>query len=104
MSNENPKTETRSTGNGSAAPTTEHMRATAHEAVDKAADRAEGVEQRVREEASRAAEKAGEQREEARRQLDDTLSSIDGFVREKPVAAAGIAFAAGVVTTLLMKR
>jgi len=90
--------------NGGAAPTTDHFRSTAHEVVDNAADRAEEVERKVRVEAARVAENAEQSKAEAKQQLDDTLQKIDSFVRERPVAAAGIAFGAGVFATLLLKR
>jgi ElaB/YqjD/DUF883 family membrane-anchored ribosome-binding protein len=86
------------------APTTEQARKTAHELVDTAADKAEGAEARLREEASRLGERASERKEQAQAQIDAGLSKADAFIRERPLAAAGIAFAAGAATALLLRR
>ncbi len=92
------------TGNGGSAPTTEQLRSTAHDVIDSAADRAEEVEKKVRVEAARVAEKADMSKDEAKQQLDQAMDKIDSFIRERPVTAVGIAFGAGVVATLLLKR
>lgn len=86
------------------APTSRRVTSLAHDAIDNASGKAEEVERKLRAEASRLAEKSGEAAAEAKKQLDDKLDRLDKFVRERPFAAAGIAFAAGVVGALLMKR
>ncbi|MGA9575367.1 MAG: hypothetical protein WBS20_15610 [Lysobacterales bacterium] len=102
--NKSQTTETRNTNNGGSAPTTQQLRSSAHEVVDQAADRAEEVETKVREGTTRLAEKTEKGKAEAKQQIDETLEKVDGFIRKRPVASAGIAFGAGVVVTLLMKR
>jgi ElaB/YqjD/DUF883 family membrane-anchored ribosome-binding protein len=84
--------------------TTEQARKLAHGAVDSAADRAEGVEKKVRDEAARFAERAQEGKEEAKQQFDDTVARLDTFVKERPAAALGIAFAGGALAALILKR
>ena len=86
------------------APATEHGRKVAHETVDAAADRAGELEEKVRDQAHRIAEKSGEKTEQARDQLEDGLEKVESFVQKKPLAAAGIAFGAGVLATLLLRR
>lgn len=86
------------------APTTEQARKLAHEAIDSASSQAEELEQRIRSEAKKLASQYRERKGEAHEQLDQSIESLEQFVRDKPMAAAGIAFAAGVLTTLLLRR
>jgi ElaB/YqjD/DUF883 family membrane-anchored ribosome-binding protein len=86
------------------APTSKRVSSIAHEAVDKAAGKAEEVEKKVRAEAGRLAEKSSETAAEAKQQFEATLNRVDEFVNQRPFAAAGIAFAAGVVGALLIRR
>lgn len=86
------------------APTARRVSALAHEAIDSASGKAEEVEKKLRAEAGRIADRSSETAAEAKKQLDETLDRLDQFVREKPFTAAGIAFAAGVVGALLIKR
>ncbi len=41
---------------------------------------------------------------EANRAVNHTVSDVETFVRQKPMQAIGIAFAAGFVATLLLRR
>jgi ElaB/YqjD/DUF883 family membrane-anchored ribosome-binding protein len=86
------------------APTSKRVSALAHESIDKASDKAEVVEKKLRSEADRIAQKSSETAADARKKLDDTVNSVEGFVRERPFAAAGIAFAAGVLGALLIRK
>lgn len=103
MSNQSASKHTTSQENEQA-PTSRRVSAMAHEAIDSATGRAEEVERKLRAEAGRIADKSSQTAADAKKQFDHTLDRIDGFVREKPFAAAGIAFAAGVVGALLLKR
>ncbi|GEM_PF-1921764 len=85
-------------------PATHKAREAAHEAVDRAADRAEVVEDRIRKEAAHMAEKANAGKDEAMARWDDTVETLDEFVRKRPVASVGIAFGAGVLAALLLRR
>lgn len=87
-----------------AAPTSERVTNLAHDAIDSASEKAADVETKLREEAGRLAEKSNERAREAREKLDETVNTVDSFVREKPFAAAGIAFAAGVLGAMWLKR
>lgn len=86
------------------APTSERVTNLAHEAIDSASDKAADVETKLREEAGKLAEKSNEHAREAREKLDDTVNTVDSFVRERPFAAAGIAFAVGALGAMLLKR
>lgn len=87
----------------SEAPTTEKARVRAHDAVDSAADRAENVERKIREEAAQAQVKLAEKKESAAEQFEDSISRVESFIRKRPMTAAGIAFAAGILASRLTR-
>ncbi len=86
------------------APITDKARDFAHEAVDSASAKAEDVERKLRSEARRMAEKVEKGETRARHQIDDTLTSMEEFIRERPMAAAGMAFAAGMLAAMILRR
>ncbi|MDX1556681.1 MAG: hypothetical protein R3212_11690, partial [Xanthomonadales bacterium] len=59
-----------------AAPTTKRVASIAHDSIDKASDKAESVERKLRAEAERVAEKSSETAAEARQQLDATINRV----------------------------
>lgn len=85
------------------APTTEKVRVKAHEAVDSAAARVEDVERRIREEATEAQVKLTETKEAATEQFEASLARVESFIRKRPMTAAGIAFAAGILASRLAR-
>ncbi len=86
------------------ATTTHKVATAAHDAIDSAAKKAEPVEQQIRERASKAGEQMEATQAAAVRQVEDSMQKIEKFVRERPVAATGMAFAAGVLATLILRR
>lgn len=84
--------------------TTRRAAKTAHDVIDETAAKAEPVELQLREKAATAGEKVGATQEKAREQLDESLAKAEKFVKEKPFASAGIAFAAGIVVSTLLRR
>ncbi len=56
----------------------------------------------------KATENAADQTAEIQKKAEDTVKEVSqtvaNYVQEKPLQAAGIAFAAGIVTTLLLTR
>jgi ElaB/YqjD/DUF883 family membrane-anchored ribosome-binding protein len=86
------------------APTIERVAAAAHEAIDGAAGRAELVEQQLREKAAQAVEKLDGAQSAASEQVERSIKRLETLVRQRPVAAAGIAFAAGVLATVMLRR
>lgn len=76
----------------------------AHKAIDGAAEKAEPVEHRLREQVSKAGEKLDETQAAATEEVKESLKKAETFVRERPVAATGIAFAAGVLTAIILRR
>ncbi|MFK7889271.1 MAG: hypothetical protein AB8B63_00525 [Granulosicoccus sp.] len=57
-----------------------------------------------REAAINAVDKLADAEAQASDAMRETADKVARFVQEKPLQAAGIAFAAGVVTTLLLRR
>ena len=83
---------------------TERVASSAHETIDSAAAKAEGIEQQLREGAVKAGKKLEESQEATMAQVDKSLSELESFVKGRPIAAAGIAFVAGVLATALLRR
>ena len=69
----------------------------AHETISKVADKAASVEEQVR-------EKASETREKAHEQTAEISEAVCQYVNDKPLAALGIAFVAGIVASSLLRR
>jgi len=90
-------TDTRST-------TSDRLASMAHDTVDKVAETARSAEQQARVAASRAADKAREAEDRMRTAADEGLSTVRSYVEQNPLAAAGIAFAAGIVLSSLLRR
>ena len=84
--------------------TTHRVAETAHDVIDRAADKAEPVEQDLRERAAKAGEKLETTRANAGEQVEKSVANLESFVRERPVAATGIAFAAGALAAILLRR
>jgi ElaB/YqjD/DUF883 family membrane-anchored ribosome-binding protein len=84
--------------------TTQRLAEKAHQTVDRAAEVATEAEATLRSSAARAAEtfRAGEER--AAETLDEGLTKVRTYVEKNPLASAGIAFAAGIVVSMLMRR
>ena len=76
----------------------------AHEFIDDTAAKADVVEQHLRESATKAADKVDASQEVASEQLDRTIRQVEGFVKGRPITSAGIAFAAGVLATAILRR
>lgn len=86
---------------------------TAHaESINQTAqDKIDGVEEKVldtidraRDASSKLADKAGNAEDELTRTIESATASISEYIHEKPLQAAGIAFTAGVLATLLLSR
>ncbi len=73
--------------------TTERVAKTAHDVIDKAADKGERVEAKVRDSSHRATERAQDFEREA-----------ISYVRQHPYKAVGMAVAAGFVIGAILKR
>ena len=92
------------TNSGHSAPVTDYLASSAHEAIDGAADKSAPIEKHIRATAVELGEQLETSKAHAADQLDQTLKQMQSFVKDRPIAAAGIAFAAGVVVTTLLRR
>jgi ElaB/YqjD/DUF883 family membrane-anchored ribosome-binding protein len=84
--------------------TTERFAAKAHETIDRVADTANQAEREARAAAQRAAERAREMQERAMQAADENIGKLRSYVEHNPLTSAGIAFAAGVVLSALLRR
>lgn len=88
---------------GQGQPPTEKASERAHEAMDVAAQKAKGLERKLRDEAQKVAERVEEGGAQVRDQFDETCASVESFIRERPVAAVGMGFAAGMFVAALLR-
>jgi len=91
-------------GAENAHPMADQVAARAHDVVDRAAETAREVEARARDVAATSKEKLEVKQAQAKQQVDATVNRIATFIREEPVAAAGLAFAAGIFAAALLRR
>lgn len=82
------------------APSTARVAENLHEAVDAAAAKVASAEQQLREQA----EKAKQNAEYAKARAGEVVESVARYTRDNPLAAVGIAFAAGALLASLMRR
>jgi ElaB/YqjD/DUF883 family membrane-anchored ribosome-binding protein len=79
---------------------TDRFAAKAHETVDSIAERAQRAEREVR----GAAEQARDFQEQATERAEQTVRRAGSYVENNPLAFVGIAFAAGVLLSTLLRR
>lgn len=84
--------------------TTQRVAERAHQTIDRAAEVAAEAEESVRTSAQRATERLREGEERARESFDDSVNRLRTYVEQNPLAAAGIAFAAGLLVSALLRR
>ncbi len=84
--------------------TTDKIAKAAHEAVDKMAASADQVETRVRQSAAEAQSTMREKTDQAQRMSEDAIVNVRNYVHEHPFASLGLAFAAGIVFSALLRR
>ena len=101
---------TRETGNDAGqsmerqSATTQRLADKAHQTIDRAAEAAAAAEQTVRSTAAKAAEKLKSSQDLTGETLDEGLDVLRRYVEQNPLTAAGIAFAAGIVVSSLLRR
>lgn len=91
-------------GKKSDTPVTDKARHFAEDALDAASETAGSFERSLRHEGEQVGKKVDERRREIGEQVDQTLAEVEGYIRKRPVAAAGMAFAAGLLTALILRR
>jgi ElaB/YqjD/DUF883 family membrane-anchored ribosome-binding protein len=102
---------TRETGNDAgmqsmerSSATTQRLAEKAHQTIDRAAEAATAAEQTLRSTAARAAEKLKDSQDVAGTTMDEGLDTMRRYVEQNPLMAAGIAFAAGLLVSSLLRR
>ena len=85
-------------------PTTEHVADVAHGAVDRVADNAAKAEERIREKAAAGEQQLREKTAEARASTERAVDHVRQYTQENPLAAAAIAFAAGLIVSRILSR
>lgn len=91
-------------GNGQDGSASERIAGSMHRTVDRIAGKAGGVEQDLRERIVSLREQARDQEQRARAALSAQVDTALGYARDKPIVAAGIAFAAGALVYALLRR
>ena len=83
---------------------TDRVAAKAHETVDTIAERAQRAEREVRSTAARTAEQARQFQEDATAKAEQSLRRANSYIESNPLAFVGIAFAAGLLLSSLLRR
>jgi len=83
-------------------PVSDKVQDTLHESVDTLAQKAASTEDRLRSAAQSSSETLAAKQEEVQAKWDK--SSVKKYATENPIATAGIAFAAGVLLTSILRR
>jgi len=84
--------------------TSDRLASMAHETIDRVTPKANRAEHEVRGAAARAADSAKLLQENAVQATEENLRKVRSFIETNPLATAGIAFAAGVVLSALVRR
>lgn len=83
---------------------TERVAAKAHETVDTIAERAARAEREVRGVAAKTADQARRLQEDATARAEQSLHRAGSYLHSNPLPFVGLAFAAGVLLSTLLRR
>jgi ElaB/YqjD/DUF883 family membrane-anchored ribosome-binding protein len=86
------------------APATERVAGAAHETVDRVAEKMARAEGTVREKTAAGEQQVRMKSAEARATTERAVDHLRQYAQENPLAAAGIAFAAGMVISRMLSR
>ncbi len=84
-------------------PATERVTQAAHDAIDSIKEPAAEAERKLRDLGSKAERQVREKKEYARTRTDELLSEAKDYAQRQPLAAAGIAFAAGILVSRIIR-
>ena len=76
----------------------------AHETFDQAAKTAEKAKKMIRNEAADVEARVRDAGHRAKKHSDDIQDSVSSYVQDKPLLSLGIAFAAGMLLSVLRRR
>ena len=88
----------------STASTSDTLKNAARDAIDSAEEKTVETLDTAREKAEKLADKAHQLESELSDSLAEFSGTVTRYINEKPVQAAGIAFAAGVLATLILRK
>lgn len=74
-----------------------------HETIDSTADTVGDAEEKVRETITSTNEKITDTKERAQGKNEEMIETVTEYVNENPVASVGIAFAAGIIASRLLR-
>ncbi len=83
---------------------TEHLAGKAHDPIDRVAESSAEAETKLREQAGAAADRIRDTEERAKAAAERSAESMTGYMRENPLMSAGIAFAAGMLLSGMLRR
>jgi ElaB/YqjD/DUF883 family membrane-anchored ribosome-binding protein len=83
---------------------TQRVASSAHDTINSAAIKADELETHLRAGAVKAGAQLEASQDAATAQVEKSLATLSSFVKSSPIAAAGIAFAAGILATTLLRR
>lgn len=83
---------------------TQKLSKSAHDAIDRASEKAAVAEESIRASAQRTEAQASALAESADQKRKETLSAVQNYTREHPLESLGIAFASGLVVSSLLRR
>jgi ElaB/YqjD/DUF883 family membrane-anchored ribosome-binding protein len=75
-----------------------------HDAIDRVTERAAGAEQKVRSAGEEVREKADNAQQRARASTREAEQAVEGYIDRHPWTAVGVAFGAGIVLSLFLRR
>ncbi len=82
----------------------EEMKQAARDAIDAAEEKAFETLEKAKDKAEDVVDKAHELEAELQESVAELSGTVTRYINEKPMQAAGFAFAAGVLATLLLRR
>ena len=88
----------------STASKSESLKNVARDAIDSAEEKTVETLEAAREKAEKVADKAHELESELSDSVAELSGTVTRYINEKPLQAAGIAFAAGVLATLILRK
>lgn len=84
--------------------TTDQVSQRVHETIDRLAERAAKAEERLRHDTATAEARVRNTGQQARERSEDMVHTVSGYVRDNPLTALGLAFAAGTLLSALTRR
>ncbi len=88
----------------SSGSTTDHLASMAHESIERVTPKANRAEAEVRDTVAKTAEGVKHMEEQALDAARDGLHKSQDFIKKNPLMSAGIAFAAGALLSMLIRR